>query len=115
MPEKDAMAELTDQHCYNHPRREAVARCPECGRFFCRECVTEHDRRMLCSQCLERENRGCRGKNRVRIISLLPAIQGLCGFVLLWYLFYLLGLTLLAIPHTFHEGTIWQSNWWGGR
>ena len=109
------MAALTDQHCYNHPFREAVARCPECSRFFCRECVTEHHQRMLCAQCLERVRNRSTSQTRVWMNNMLPAFQGLFGFVLLWYLFYLLGLTLLAIPHTFHEGTIWQSGWWGGQ
>ena len=34
--------------------REAVARCPECTQFFCRECITEHDDRVLCSACLKK-------------------------------------------------------------
>src|SRR5580658_7631208 len=33
---------LLDQRCFNHDLREAVAQCPSCKRFFCRECVTEH-------------------------------------------------------------------------
>ena len=36
------MSNLIHQRCSNHPGREAAVRCPECGRFFCRECVTEH-------------------------------------------------------------------------
>jgi len=41
------------QRCWNHANREAVCRCPECGRPFCRECVTEHEARLLCAVCLQ--------------------------------------------------------------
>jgi uncharacterized paraquat-inducible protein A len=46
------MSETWRTRCHNHPQREAAARCPECGRFFCRECVTEHEGRVICSACL---------------------------------------------------------------
>src|SRR6266576_2922250 len=42
------------QHCWNHEAREAVCRCPGCARPFCRECVTEHEARLLCAQCLRK-------------------------------------------------------------
>ena len=109
------MPSLDHQHCYHHAEREAVVRCPECRRFFCRECVTEHDGRMLCRQCLVRLSDRSQKPMRVWLHGLLPAVQGFFGFLLLWYLFYLVGLTLLSIPHAFHEGTIWQSGWWGNR
>ena len=32
------MNDLLYQRCFNHVLREAVARCPECLRYFCREC-----------------------------------------------------------------------------
>ena len=53
---------LRHQRCYHHHGREAVVRCPECGRFYCRECVTEHDDRMLCSRCLEQITHSAAGK-----------------------------------------------------
>ncbi|MBT8341110.1 MAG: hypothetical protein KJP07_13925 [Desulfatitalea sp.] len=106
------MDALARQTCYHHPHRETVARCPACKRFFCRECVTEHDDRMLCSECLARLVQG-KGKRRGPWIRhVITAMQGAGGFFLLWFTFYLLGKALLAIPHTFHEGTIWQSSWW---
>jgi hypothetical protein len=109
------MPTLAHQHCYHHHQREAVVRCPDCQRFFCRECVTEHDDRMLCRQCLGRLLDSSQKQHRRWIQGLLPIVQGLFGFFLLWYLFYLIGLTLSAIPHAFHEGTIWESGLWGGR
>ncbi|MBT8374528.1 MAG: rhomboid family protein, partial [Deltaproteobacteria bacterium] len=35
------MKDLALQRCNNHGQREAVARCPKCRRYFCRECITE--------------------------------------------------------------------------
>ena len=45
----DAVAART---CKIHPAREAVARCPECSSYYCRECITEHEFRMVCASCL---------------------------------------------------------------
>lgn len=106
------MDALSQQRCYQHADREAVVRCPECRRFFCRECVTEHDDRMLCSECLKRLTEASTDTVGSRLRSLLIPLQGFCGFILLWYIFFWVGQMLLAIPHTFHEGTIWQSGWW---
>jgi hypothetical protein len=108
------MAAITDQHCYHHPQREAVVRCLECRHYYCRECVTEHDDRMLCSNCLSRlaDRRPKTDRNWVQFLMLTG--QGVLGFLMLWYAFYLVGLLLLAIPHAFHEGTIWESGWWSG-
>jgi len=39
--------------CFYHDFREAACRCPICQRYFCRECVTEHDDRVLCVECLK--------------------------------------------------------------
>lgn len=109
------MTNLSNQRCYNHQRREAVVRCPDCGRYFCRECVTEHLDRMLCVQCLKEltadQDKG--SKNWMRGLMMLG--QSAFGFMLLWYAFYLVGLMLLSIPHTFHEGTIWEAIWWEGK
>ena len=58
------MTALAHQRCFNHALREAAARCPGCGNFFCRECVTEHDDRVLCAACLET------GKTKGKIKSL---------------------------------------------
>ena len=67
---------------------------------------------MLCVQCLKtltgkKEKRG-RSWGR----GLVMLTQGILGFLVLWYAYYLVGQTLLSIPHTFHEGTIWEENWW---
>ena len=46
-----AAVSISQARCGNHAGREAVARCPECRGFFCRECITEHEGRLICAQC----------------------------------------------------------------
>ena len=43
---------LLDQRCLNHSLREAAVQCPSCKRFFCRECITEHDDRVLLAEAV---------------------------------------------------------------
>jgi len=99
---------LTHQRCFNHAQREAVARCPECSQFFCRECVTEHEDRVICAACLRKmakvpllRRRGFAGAARF--------CQCLLGTLAAWFFFYLVGECLLALPDAFHEKTLWQS------
>lgn len=42
--------------CQQHPGQAAAARCPSCQQSFCRECVTEHDGRMLCLACFAKRS-----------------------------------------------------------
>ncbi|MCX6604407.1 MAG: rhomboid family protein [Acidobacteria bacterium] len=46
---------IAQLRCQQHPAREAIARCPNCRQSFCRECITEHDGRMLCLPCLAKQ------------------------------------------------------------
>ena len=94
------------QRCSNHPGREAAARCPECGRFFCRECVTEHEDRVLCSACLASAGGAKAAARGQGIVGKTVAFAG--SLTALWLLFYLLGRGLLALPSSFHEGTLWH-------
>lgn len=98
---------LIDQRCFNHAPREAVARCPECRRCFCRECTVEHAGRMLCAGCLERllERRHSR---QHRFGASLLAAQFALAFVFLWFFFYSLGTMLIHLPSSFHEQTLWH-------
>lgn len=106
------MAEdLARQRCFNHARREAVARCPECGRYFCRECVTEHEDRVLCASCLTRLTRDA-GRARRSWRRLTRLFQCVAGVLILWLCFYVLGRGLLALPSSFHEGAVWQVDTW---
>ena len=97
---------LAKQRCTNHASREAAARCPDCGRFFCRECVSEHDDRLLCVQCLARLARPSFSK-RYHLAGVVNVIRMLLGIFALWWCFYLIGQALPSIPDAFHEGTLW--------
>jgi hypothetical protein len=105
------MHNLVTQRCFNHAQREAVARCPQCGHCFCRECITEHDDRVICAACL-RKLAQARPLQRRAFASLLRGGQCLLGLVLGWFFFYLVGEALLALPTSFHESTIWKVNTW---
>jgi hypothetical protein len=101
------MTSLVQRRCLNHAGREAVARCPECGRFFCRECISEHDDRILCA--------GCLGKTVATAARRSGALEGvfllgqcLLAVAAIWFVFFLVGRSLLEIPTAFHEGRIWQ-------
>jgi hypothetical protein len=104
------MQTLAHQRCFNHAGREAVARCPECKQFFCRECVTEHDDRVLCSLCLKKSARPPLAR-RLKLTQIFRALQFAFSILLVWYFFFLIGEGLLKIPTSFHDGSIWQAHW----
>jgi hypothetical protein len=101
---------LLHQRCFNHAAREAVARCPECGHFFCRECITEHDDRVICAACLKKLARAPLLR-RPGFAWAIRAVQCAFGIFVVWFFFYLVGEGLLALPSSFHEGTLWRMNW----
>jgi hypothetical protein len=86
-----------------HVEREAAVRCPECTRFFCRECVVEHEGRLLCVECLARVARPAAGAKRdwrkARRVG-MTVVAGL----LAWAIFYGLGASLARIPPSYQEG-----------
>jgi uncharacterized protein (DUF983 family) len=103
------MQNLLHQRCFNHAMREAAARCPECGRFFCRECITEHDDRVVCSACLKKLVRTPLTK-RPAFVKILRLAQCVAALMLAWFFFFIIGESLLRIPTSFHEGTLWHVN-----
>src|SRR5580765_4677136 len=104
------MPSLIHQRCFNHALREAVARCPECTQFFCRECITEHDDRVLCAGCLRKLARVQLLKRR-GFVRVFRAAQVILGLLTAWLFFYAMGNVLLSIPTSFHEGGLWQRGW----
>jgi hypothetical protein len=86
---------LIHQRCWNHEVREAVCRCPLCARHFCRECVTEHEARLLCAACLQGIARAAPARRRSRV--LLAPLAALVGLLLSWSIFYVGGEILLEI------------------
>ena len=104
------MQTLIQQRCFNHGEREAVARCPECLRFFCRECIAEHEDRVVCAACLKKltrvpllQRRGFAGARRIA--------ECLFGIFVAWFFFYLVAEALSSLPDEFHEGSLWKVNW----
>jgi hypothetical protein len=101
-------ATLLQQRCLNHSEREAIARCPSCGFYFCRECITEHDERILCASCLKKQNTKTERPRR-NFAPVLRTMAALCGLLTAWFFFYVVGRVLLATPTQFHEATLWKS------
>jgi hypothetical protein len=101
-----ATIQIHAQRCARHPAREAAARCPGCGGFFCRECVVEHEGRLLCSACLAKQEAGG-GSRRGRWLAVRRQLALAAAVFAAGLVFYALGSVLLSVPPAFHEGTIW--------
>ncbi len=105
------MATLALQRCHNHGDREAIARCPECGSFYCRECITEHDERILCASCLAKLTRPVEATPaRFRLAALRPWLGAFSGLIVAWLCFYFIGRMLVAIPADFHASSLWNGS-----
>jgi hypothetical protein len=102
------MRALPNQRCLNHGFREAVARCPECRQYFCRECITEHDDRVVCTTCLKKLAATPRTKRR-SLANVKRAVQCVAGVLVAWFFFFLIGEILVGVPDSFHEGTLWTA------
>ncbi len=95
------------QRCWNHEGREAVCQCLECGRSFCRECVTEHQSRLLCAACLVKVSRSVTAKRRP-LRGLAPLAMTLAGLLLAWMVLFGAGESLLILAER-AEQTSWQN------
>jgi len=104
------MSGLIHERCFNHSLREAAARCPNCGHFYCRECITDHDDHVICAACLRKVVTPALTQRRV-LVGLLRTVQCLVGLFITWLFFHLAGLSLLSIDPAFHEGTVWKGRW----
>lgn len=100
------MTASLEQRCWNHEGREAVCRCPECGRSFCRECVSEHQSRLLCAACLARVAQATvQKRNPMR--RLAPAAMVLAGVLLAWVVLFGAGESLIILAQR-AEQNAWQ-------
>jgi hypothetical protein len=82
--------------------REAVARCPGCANYFCRECVTEHAGKFLCSNCLHRRSAPIEVTHQST--GWFNAVIGvMIGLSAAWFFFYLIGRLLILIPPNLHD------------
>lgn len=102
---------LQHQSCFRHASREAVARCPECRQFFCHECVTEHEDRLLCAGCLRKLTRAERPRTLMWVGALRCGVW-LVSLGLAWAAFYGLGQVLIRIPVEVHNATAWKTEFW---
>lgn len=97
---------VIEHRCWNHAVREAVCRCPGCGRSFCRECVTEHEDRLMCASCLDGIARGtARHRSRWRPVLASAAVVG--GLLLAWLTFYSAGRSVIEMNRRVGEQR-WQ-------
>ena len=101
------MSLLARQRCLVHLDREAVARCISCLQYFCRECVGEHEGKMICAGCLRKQEAKKKtvAPRRALISSTLLFVA---SFFFLWWCFYGMGNLLLRIPSSFHDGSVWE-------
>lgn len=105
------MSGLPHQRCFNLLLREAVARCPECRQHYCRECVTEHEDRLVCASCLKKSTAAASAPRRAwRVFARLAWFRA--GFLSVWLFFYFIGAMLVSLPTSFHELNVWKVNWW---
>jgi len=95
------------QRCWNHDSREAVCRCLACGRSFCRECVTEHESRLVCAGCLRKLVEAA-AVRRGRMRRMASTALMLAGLLLAWGVFFAAGESMIALrEHA--ERAEWQS------
>ena len=100
-------AGLHTRRCARHTTREAAARCPGCGEFFCRECVVEHRGKLLCAACLAKRS-AVAGQRHRRLAGVRRALRAVAGALALWLGFYGIGALLRKIPPELHDGTVWK-------
>jgi hypothetical protein len=81
------MGRLAAARCLNHEAREAVSRCPSCGNYFCRECVTIFEDRVICAACLTAVS-GQHRETPKGGLGALGAVLGIGGLLSAWFVFY---------------------------
>jgi|SRR5579883_1645926 len=96
---------IRQQRCWNHSLREAVSRCPECKRSFCRECVTEFEGRVLCAPCLSLATKHEEATRKWPIARVGTLLGFTGGLLLTWWTFFTIGRLLASMPSSFHGGT----------
>jgi hypothetical protein len=96
---------LIRERCWHHPDREAAGRCTGCARFFCRECITEHDDRFICATCLERAARA-RTHRGTRVFQ--TTLLTCAGFIAAWVAFYAAAEWFASRAHEWQDNKTWQ-------
>jgi hypothetical protein len=102
---------IEKKHCYNHQEREPVAKCPECGNYFCWECITEFEYRVLCAECIKKKSvKKTEKPGGVDVFFRLIFIplKVITGIIITWAVFFVLAQGLILIPDNFHSGRIFH-------
>jgi hypothetical protein len=86
----------THQRCWNHEAREAVCRCTGCTRSYCRECVAEHQGRLLCAACLGASS-AVKGVRRGMLRRIAPAAMIASGLLIAWLAYWTMGEALIGM------------------
>lgn len=100
--------DLSQRRCSVYPDRPAVARCPECRDYFSRECIVEHEGRLICATCIGKLTRADAAAGKEGWLPAVPAMQVALAGAAVWLLYYALARLLILIPSEFHEGSIWS-------
>lgn len=87
---------ISEQKCEIHPRRGAAARCPVCESVFCRECITEHEGRVVCARCLSSMTEDATDEGE-RTLLYSGVLRVACGLLIGWLFFYTVARVLLRI------------------
>lgn len=89
--------------CTLHPQRAASGRCVDCGRSFCKECLTPHAGRMACASCLAKLAVAAGDKPKAGPSLWVAPLAALAGALFLWTLFTAAGLLLARLPADVQE------------
>jgi len=82
--------QLKHKRCFNHAEREAAARCPSCKHDFCRECITEHDGKMLCVNCLKKTSKKKKSQKKL-IVPIIYTLMLIAALMMIFLCFIWLG------------------------
>lgn len=92
------------QRCWNHEAREAVCRCVSCSRSYCRECVSEHEGRLLCAACLALTGKA-KSARRSLFRRAAPALMIAGGLLLAWLTYWAMGELVINTARGLHTRT----------
>lgn len=98
------MTRIARQRCFNHPEREAAARCTRCGRHCCRECVIPHAELMICGTCLAAQQADTPRRHAPHRLILSLLLLWPLALLCLWLAFYSIGRLLVFTPSQVHDG-----------
>ena len=71
--------------------------------------MTEHEDRLICAVCLKKLASIPLTRRR-GFIGVVRALQLCLGAVTIGCFFYWFGQSLLRLPSSFHDGTVWQGS-----